>query len=92
MLYDDRLWKVLQQHTVQDQYKPGVGTESLYAEIVESAAGTLEDPIPYNGNMELEQGKYYSQSGKVYKCIRDTEIPVYNPLKDLDGIYVEAVI
>lgn len=84
-----KLWKVLQAHTVQEQWKPGSGTESLYAEIVESASGTIDDPIPYDNNMELEQGKYYSQDGKVYLCTRDTEIPVYNPLEDLVGIYVE---
>ena len=84
-----KLWKVLQAHTVQEQYRPGAGTESLYTEIVESAAGTLDDPIPYDNNMALEQGKYYSQDGEVYLCTRDTEIPVYNPLKDLVGIYVE---
>lgn len=89
MQCDGKLWKVLQAHTVQEQYRPGTGTESLYTEIVESAAGTLEDPIPYDNNMELEQGKYYSQDGKVYLCTRDTEIPVYNPLKELVGIYVE---
>lgn len=87
--YGSKLWKVLQPHKVQEQYKPGTGTESLYTEISESHAGTVEDPIPYNGNMELENGKYYSQSGKVYKCTRDTEIPVYQALADLVGIYVE---
>lgn len=91
MQYDGKLWKVLQEHTVQEQWKPGTGTESLYTEIVESAAGTEDDPIPYDNNMELEQGKYYSQDGEVYLCTRDTEIPVYNPLKDLVGIYVELV-
>ena len=91
MQCDGRLWKVLQQHTVQEQWRPGTGTESLYTEIVESAAGTADDPIPYNNNMELEQGKYYSQDGEVYLCTRDTEIPVYNPLKDLVGLYVEVV-
>ena len=45
-LYDGRLWKVLQQHTVQETWKPGEGTESLYTEVVESHAGTKEDPIP----------------------------------------------
>ena len=90
MQYDGRLWKVLQDHTVQEQYKPGTGTESLYTEVVESAAGTLEDPIPYNNNMELENGKYYSQGGVVYKCTRDTGQPVYNPLADLVGLYVEV--
>lgn len=91
MQCDGKLWKVLQDHTVQEQWRPGTGTESLYTEIVESAAGTEDDPIPYDNNMELEQGKYYSQDGKVYLCTRDTEIPVYNPLKDLVGIYVELV-
>lgn len=91
MQCDGKLWKVLQAHTVQEQWRPGTGTESLYTEIVESAAGTIEDPIPYDNNMELEHGKYYSQDGEVYLCTRDTEIPVYNPLKDLVGIYVELV-
>ena len=89
MQCEGKLWKVLQAHTVQEQYRPGTGTESLYTEIVESAAGTLEDPIPYDNNMELELGKYYSQDGKVYLCTRGTEIPVYNPLSELVGIYVE---
>lgn len=89
MQCDGRLWKVLQQHTVQEQWRPGTGTESLYTEIVETASGTADDPIPYNNNMELEQGKYYSQDGSVYLCTRNTEIPVYQPLADLVGIYVE---
>ena len=88
--YDGRLWKVLQQHTVQEEWKPGEGTESLYTEVTESHAGTKEDPIPYNNNMELENGKYYSQDGVTYLCTRDTGIPVYNPLADLVGIYVEV--
>ena len=91
MRYNDKLWKVLQKHTVQEQYKPGPGTESMYAEICESHEGTQEDPIPYSGNMALENGKYYSQDGVVYRCTRDTGIPVYHPLKDLVGIYVEIV-
>jgi hypothetical protein len=53
--------------------------------------GSLENPIPYEGNMALEEGKYYQQSGVVYLCTRDTGVPVYNALKDLVGIYVEAV-
>ena len=88
--YDGRLWKVLQQHTVQETWKPGEGTESLYTEVTESHAGTKEDPIPYGNNMELEEGKYYSQDGVTYLCTRDTGIPVYNPLADLVGIYVEV--
>lgn len=89
MQCDGRLWKVLQQHTVQEQWRPGTGTESLYTEIVETASGTADDPIPYNNNMELEQGKYYIQDCITYLCTRNTEIPVYQPLADLVGIYVE---
>lgn len=93
--YGKKLWKVLQEHVAQEQYKPGTGTESLYTEVVESTGdtevGTLDNPIPYNNNMELEEGKYYSQSGVSYKCTRNTGQPVYNPLSELVGIYVEVI-
>ena len=87
-----KLWKTEQpEMTIQEHYVPGTGTESLYSEVCESHAGTLEDPIPYNGNMALESGKYYSQDGKVYRCTRDTGNPVYNALSELVGLYVEEV-
>ena len=88
--YGGKLWKVVQAHTVAAEHAPGKGTESLYTEIVESAAGTLEDPIPYDNNMELFNGKYYSQDGVVYHCTRDTGQPVYHPLSALVGLYVEV--
>lgn len=92
-LYGDVLYKTLQDSLlIQEQYVPGEGTESLYAAIDETHAGTKEDPIPYDGNMALENGKYYSQDGVIYLCNRDTEIPVYQELKDLVGLYVEEVI
>lgn len=89
-LYGDALYKVIQPDglTIQEQYIPGEGTESLYAVIDETHAGTKEDPIPYAGNMALENGKYYSRDGVIYLCNRDTEIPVYQALKDLVGLYV----
>lgn len=89
LYYDDKLYKVRQKHTVQEQYPPSEGTESLYEEVNEKNAGTLEDPIPYNNNMGLEEGKYYSQDGITYRCTRNTDIAVYADLKDLVGIYVE---
>ena len=91
MRYNEKLWKVLQKHTVQEQYKPGPGTESLYTEIVENHSGSEDDPIPYSGNMALEEGRYYTQGGVVYRCTRDTGIPVYQSLAELVGIYVETV-
>ena len=87
-----RLWKLRQEHTSQDNWAPGeTGTESLWEEICESHDGTKYDPIPYNGNMALEAGKYYSQSGKTYLCNRDTGNPVYNALSELVGLYVTEV-
>ena len=89
--YADKLYKTIQDNLlIQEQYIPGEGTESLYTVIDETHAGTQEDPIPYDGNMALENGKYYIQDETVYKCTRDTEIPVYNALADLIGIYVEV--
>lgn len=88
--YNDKLYKVRQQHTSQVDWLPDK-VPSLYAEINETDKGTLENPIPYNGNMELEQGKYYSQDGKIYLCTRDTGNPVYNDLSALVGLYVEVV-
>lgn len=91
-LYGDVLYKTIQDNLqIQEQYIPGEGTESIYAVIDEMHAGTLEDPIPYAGNMALESGKYYSQGGATYLCNRDTEIPVHQDLKDLVGLYVETV-
>lgn len=89
----DKLWQVIQQSmTVQAHYLPGAGTESLYAEVCESHEGTEDDPIPYEGNMALEEGKCYVQDYEVYRCIRDTGNPVYHPLKELLGLYVEEVV
>lgn len=89
--YNGELYKVLQAHTSQSTWVPGSGTESLYARIDEEHDGTQYDPIPYEGNMALENGKYYTQGGVLYKCTRDTGNPVYNALSELVGLYVEVV-
>ena len=39
----------------------------------------------------LQNGKYYTQGGVLYKCTRDTGNPVYHALSALVGIYVEVV-
>lgn len=92
VVYKGALYKVRQKiNSVLENQAPGITTAALYEEISETHAGTKEDPIPYNNNMELELGKYYSQDGVVYLCSRDTGQAVYNPLKDLVGIYVTVV-
>ena len=83
-----KLWRCRQAHTSQAGWEPE-NAASLWTEICESHAGTLDDPIPYSGNMALESGKYYMQDGKIYRCIRDTGNPVYNALSELVGLYVE---
>ena len=85
-----KLWRCIQAHTSQAGWEPE-NVASLWTEICESHSGTLEDPIPYNGNMALESGKYYMQDGKIYRCTRDTGNPVYHALSDLVGLYVEKV-
>lgn len=90
--YNGKLYKTLQNsYTFVEQWVPGIGTESLFTVINETNAGTLEDPIPYEGNMELFNGKYYIQNGIVYKCTRDSGQPLYHALSDLIGLYVEKV-
>ena len=90
VLYEGRLYKVRQQiATVLENQAPSELTAALYEEINETAAGTLEDPIPYNGNMALFEGKYYSQNGVTYKCTRSTGQAVYHDLSALVGLYVE---
>lgn len=90
--HDGKLWRCVQAHTSQSTWVPGAaGTESLYARIDEEHDGTKYDPIPYEGNMALKNGKYYTQGGVLYRCTRDTGNPVYNTLAELVGIYVEVV-
>lgn len=91
LTYDGKLYKVIQAHTVQADWIPGVGTESLYAVIDEGHTGAEDDPIPYDGNMELFEGMYYIQNGVTYRCTRNSGQPVYHALSDLVGLYVEVV-
>ena len=85
-----KLWRCLQAHTAQNGWEPE-NAASLWEQICETHDGTKYDPIPYDGNMALEGGKYYTQSGMTYLCSRDTVNPVYNALSELVGIYVEVV-
>lgn len=92
VLYGDKLYKVRQKiSSVLENQFPSIDTAALYEEINEVASGTVDDPIPYNNNMELEEGKYYSQNGVVYLCTRSTGQAVYNNLSDLVGIYVQVI-
>lgn len=84
-----KLWRCMQAHTAQTSWEPE-NAASLWEQICETHDGSLYDPIPYEGNMALESGKYYTQDGELYKCTRSTGQPVYNALSELVGLYVEV--
>ena len=84
-----KLWRCVQAHTSQAGWEPE-NAASLWTEICETHGGTIDDPIPYSGNMALESGKYYLQDYVIYRCTRDTINPVYNALAELVGLYVEV--
>lgn len=95
--FNGHLYEVVQSHTTQSNWSPE-NLSSLWVEVVEGHAGTLEDPIPYNEELNplwqgmiLEEGKYYTQSGTVYKCTRDSVIKLTQNLADLVGHYVEQI-
>ena len=88
--YGGKLYRVEQAHTSQADWLPDI-TPALYSEVEKPGQGdTPDNPIPYNGNMELLENKYYSQDGVTYRCIRSTGTPVYHPLAQLVGLYVEV--
>ena len=88
--YGNQLYFAITDHTSQADWTPDV-TASLYTAIANpNESGTADNPISYNGNMALEEGKYYIQTNVIYHCIRDTINPVFNDLADLVGLYVEV--
>lgn len=88
--HNGKLWRCLQDHISQKRWAPEV-VPALFEQIDETHSGTLDDPIPYDGNMILFEGLYYSQNGVVYLCTRDSGTPLYHALDALIGIYVEEV-
>ena len=85
-----KLWRAIQAHTAIVTWEP-VNAVSLREQINETHDGTIDDAIPYNGNMALVNGKYYTQNDVIYLCTRDTGNPVYHPLAELVGLYVKEI-
>lgn len=80
------------EYTFVEHYAPGsTGTESLFSLVDESHSGSKEDPIPFEKNMEIYEGLYYTQDGVLYRCIRSSGQPLYHDLSLLVGSYVEVV-
>ena len=91
--HDGKLWRIEQpEYIFVEYYVPGTtGTESLFSMVDEEHKGTVEDPIPYERNMEIYEGLYYKQYDVRYLCIRSSGQPLYHDLFLLVGSYVEVV-
>ena len=91
--YDGKLYRTEQpEYTFVEPYVPGsTGTESLFSLVDESHSGSKEDPIPFEKNMEIYEGLYYTQDGVLYRCIRSSGQPLHHDLALLVGSYVEVV-
>lgn len=90
--YESKLYRVRQDiSTVIEGWAPQLSTASLYEIIEVASAGTIDDPIPYTPPMEIFNGKYYTQNGVKYKCIRDSQTALSHNLADLVALYVEVV-
>lgn len=88
--HNGRVYKVITEHTSQMDWPPETA-HTLFTVIDEIHAGTLEDPIPYTGNMILFKDLHYSQNGAIYLCTRDSGIPLHHDLNALIGTYVEEI-
>ena len=91
--YGAQLYRTEQPtYTFVEHYVPGTaGTESLFSKVDEAHKGTIDDPIPYEQNMEIFKDTYYTQGGVLYLCTRSSGQPLYHDLPNLVGIYVEVV-
>ena len=88
--YENKPWRIVQAHTPQLIFPPSKDTASLYVKIDITHNGTLEDPIPYEQMMLLEEGKYYSQYGEIYLCIKTITVGYAFDLSEMVSI-VEKV-
>lgn len=88
--YLENLYKCITAHASQADWAPDV-TASLWTVIDVEHAGTIDDPIPAQANMEYYKDKYYVENGVLYLCTRDSGIPLQHLPSELVGQYFEVV-
>ena len=86
---DNKLWRVRQAHTAQENWQPSLDSASIWEIIQVEHDGSLADPIPYTVPMEIFNGKYYTEADQLYLCTRDSGTALSHPLSALVGLYVE---
>lgn len=91
LCHNSKLYKVKDgmPHTAQADWTPDVAV-SLYERIDVEHAGTIDDPTPFVTNMELEQGKYYTENGIIYYCYNGSVIAVHGSLSDMAAFVKEV--
>lgn len=89
--YNNVLYYTNTPHVTQENWALGIAKTSIWTSIDVEHEGTLEDPIPYDTNMVIYEGKYYIYDGIIYKCIKDSGIPLYNIPENAIGTFFEKV-
>lgn len=91
---------VLYKLTCDDQTEEGtliietwnpVDAASIWTALDIEHEGTIDDPVPWAKGMECINGKYYSWEDVIYKCIRDSGIPLSYSPDQLIGHYFEII-
>ena len=73
-------YRVIQKVDSLEHQVPGAeGMLAIYRPLVPGHAGTLGDPIPWVSGMDVDEGKYYSFSGKTYLAKANMKPCVWTP-------------
>lgn len=78
--HEGQAYRVVQSvDSLEHQPPSAEGMLAIYRPLVQGHAGTLKDPIPWVSGMDVDEGKYYSFSGKTYLAKADMKPCVWAP-------------
>lgn len=78
--HEGQAYRVVQSvDSLEHQPPSAEGMLAIYRPLVPGHAGTLKDPIPFVNGMDVDEGKYYSFSGKTYLAKADMKPCVWEP-------------